>query len=242
MTTLVIIVTTVFFAACVQSIAGFGFALVVMPILSLAVGLQTTAPLVALTALTLYTINLIRYRRSVDVRRVLRMGVACALGTPVGIWALSNVDESVVKLLMGLILIAYAVYKLSNPAALHLRSRRWADGFAYVAGFVAGCMGGAYNTPGPPLVVYGSVRQWPKDEFRATLQALFFINAVLTVSSHYVARHLTATVLVFYAYTIPAFLLGVLAGSRIDDKLDRDRFRTIVTVMILVLGLSLIFA
>ena len=234
---IMIMAAIVFFAAFVQSISGFGFALIVMPLLSLAMGLQTAAPLVALAALTLYTINLIRYRQAVDVRRVLRLGVACALGVPVGLWALANVDESIVKLLMGLVLVAYAAYKLSSPAALHLRSRRW----AYIAGFIAGCMGGAYNTPGPPLVVYGSLRQWPKDEFRATLQALFFINGVLTVSSHYAARRLTADVLTFYAYAVPAFLLGVLAGSRVDAKLNRDRFRTIVTVMILVLGLSLIF-
>ena len=233
-----VIVITVFFAAIVQSISGFGFALIVMPLLSLLMGLRTAAPLVALTALTLYTVNLIRYRRAVDGRRVLRLGVACALGVPVGLWALASVDESVVKLLMGLVLVAYAAYKLARPAALRLSSRHW----AFVAGFAAGCMGGAYNTPGPPLVVYGSLRQWPKDEFRATLQALFFINAVLTVSSHYAARNLTATVLTFYTCAVPALLVGVLAGSRIDDKLNRDRFRTIVTVMILALGLSLIFS
>jgi uncharacterized membrane protein YfcA len=237
MTTPLLIVGTVFFAACVQSISGFGFALIVMPLLSMVVGLQTAAPLVALAALTLYAVNLIRYRQAVDVRRVLRLGVACAFGVPVGIWALANVDEFAVKRLMGLVLVAYAVYKLSNPAALYLRSDRW----AYLIGFIAGCMGGAYNAPGPPLVVYGSLRQWPRDEFRATLQAFFFINGVLTVSSHYVAHHLTATVWTFYAYAVPAFLLGVLAGSRIDERLNRDRFCTIVTVMILVLGLSLIF-
>jgi uncharacterized membrane protein YfcA len=119
---------------------------------------------------------------------------------------------------------------------LCLRLHRW----GYVAGFIAGCLGGAYNTPGPPLIVYGSLCQWPKEEFRAVLQALFFINAVLTVSSHYVARHLTTTVLAFYPYAVLALLLGILVGSRVDVKLNRDRFRTIVTVMILLLGLSLV--
>ena len=236
MTTLLIIVLIVFFAAFVQTLSGFGFALIVMPLVALVIGLRMAAPLVALAGLTLYTVNLVRYRHAVNVRQVLRLGSASVLGVPVGLWMLANVDESIVRPLLGLILIAYAVYKLSSPAALPLRSTRW----AYPAGFVAGCLGGACNTPGPPLIVYGSLCQWPKEEFRAVLQALFFFNAVLTVSSHHIAHHLTTTVLTFYSCAAPALLLGVLVGSCVDDKLNRDRFRTTVTVMILLLGLSLV--
>jgi uncharacterized membrane protein YfcA len=230
-----LLMAAVFFAAFAQTLSGFGFALILMPIVTIWVGLRTAAPLVALTALTSYTVNLIRYRRAVDIREVLRLGAASALGIPVGLWALANVDESIIKPLLGLVLIAYAVYRLIRPAGLRLCSPRW----VYPAGFVAGCLGGAYNTPGPPVIVYGSLRQWSRQKFRAVLQTFFFFNGVLVVASHYAAHHLTPTVLTFYAYAVPALLLGILAGSRVDSKLNRDRFRTVVTVMILLLGLSL---
>jgi uncharacterized membrane protein YfcA len=57
-----------------------------------------------------------------------------------------------------------------------------------------------------------------------------------------VARHLTTTVWTFYGCAVPALLLGVFIGSRIDSRLKSDRFRTIVTGMILVLGLSLMLS
>ncbi len=231
-----LVVTIVFFAAFVQTLSGFGFALIVMPIITIVMSLQTAAPLVALTGLTLCTINFIRHRQAVNIREVLRLGVASALGIPVGLWLLANVEESVIKLLLGLILIAYAVYALVRPVTPLLRSQWW----VYPAGFAAGCLSGAYNTPGPPVIVYGSLRQWPKDEFRAVLQTFFSINAALIVSSHAVAHRLTTEVLTFYSYAAPALLLGILAGSRVDSRVNKDRFRTIVTVMILVLGLSLI--
>lgn len=226
----------VFWAAFMQALSGFGFALIVMPLITIVMGLQTAAPLVALMGLTLYTINLVRYRQAIDLKKVLRLSAASVLGIPVGIWALANVDESIIKPLLGLILIAYALYALVRPAAPPLRSHRW----IYPAGFAAGCLGGAYNTPGPPLIVYGSLRQWPKEEFRAILQALFFLNALLIVVSHHVAHNLTTDVFTFYLYAAPALLLGILAGSRFDRRLDKDRFRTIITVMILVLGVSLV--
>ena len=236
-----LVVTIVFFAAFVQTLSGFGFALIGMPLITIVMSLQRAAPLVALTGLTLCIINLIRYRRAVNIREVLRLAAASALGIPIGLWVLSNVDEGqlrwhAIQSLLGLILIAYALYGLVRPVTPRLRSHRW----AYPAGFAAGCLSGAYNTPGPPVVVYGSLRQWPKDEFRTVLQTFSSFNAALIVSSHAVAHRLTTEVLTFYSYAAPALLLGILAGSRVDSRVNKDRFRTIVTVMILVLGLSLI--
>jgi uncharacterized membrane protein YfcA len=235
MTTLLII-TIVFWATFVQTLSGFGFALLAMPLITITIGFGTAAPLIALAGLTLYTVNLVRYRQAINVREVLRLGTASVLGIPVGLWALANVDESIIKPLLGVVVTAYAAYRLIHPSGLRMCSRRW----AYPTGFVAGCLGGAYNTPGPPVIVYGSLRQWPKEEFRAVLQTFFFPNAVLTVSSHYVTQHLTTAVWTFYFYAAPALLLGVLVGSRVDSRLNRDRFRAIVTVMILLLGLTLI--
>ena len=223
-------------AAFAQSLTGFGFALIMMPLLTVILGVRTAAPVVALTALTVYTINLIRYRRAINLPEVLRLGVASAAGVPVGIWVLSNADEQAVMRVLGLVLVAYATYSLLQPKAQRVLSRGW----VYPAGFLAGCFGGAYNTPGPPVIVYGSMRQWPRDEFRAVLQALFFLNGVLVVVSHALAVHLTKQVMVHYLYALPALALGILVGSVVDRRIDHDRFRKIVVAMILVLGLALV--
>jgi uncharacterized membrane protein YfcA len=235
MTTL-LVALMVFAAVFMQTLSGFGFALMLMPLTTLLLGLRTAAPLVALLGLTAYTINIIRYRRAVNIPELLRLGAACALGVPFGIWALTNVDEWIIRPAMGLVLIVYAGYTLARPAVSRLASPHW----VYAAGFAAGCLGGAYNTPGPPVIIYGSLRQWPKDEFRAVLQALFFVNGILVVASHLLAHHVTAPVLTVYLYAVPALLLGVLAGSRVDPSLDRDRFGRLISVLILLLGASLI--
>lgn len=226
----------VFAAAFVQSLSGFGFALVVMPLLTLMLGLQTAAPLVALTALTVYTVNVARLRRAIHAREVLRLGLASALGVPMGIWILSNADGTLVKGGLGLLLILFALYSLARPAARWIPSPRW----VYPAGFFAGCLGGAYNTPGPPAILYGTLQQWPRDQFRAVMQSLFLVNGVLVVASHLAAGHFTIPVLSYCLYTIPALALGIFIASRLDSRVDRERFRTLVAVMILLLGLSLL--
>ncbi len=207
-----------------------------MPILTLMLGLPTAAPLVALTALTVYVINVARFRRAINSGEVMRLGLASALGVPLGIWILSNVDETLVKQVLGLVLLVFGLYSLARPATTWRPSPKW----SYPAGFVAGCLGGAYNTPGPPAIVYGTLRQWPRDEFRAVLQTLFLVNGLLVVTSHLLAGHLTARVFNFYLYAAPALALGILAASRVDKRVNRSLFRLLVIGMILALGLSLV--
>jgi uncharacterized membrane protein YfcA len=232
----ILIVAIIFAAAFAQSLTGFGFALVVMPLLTIVLGIRTAAPLVALAALTVYAVNLVRYRRAIKVQEVWRLGVASAAGVPVGIWLLSTADEDLVMRVLGAILVAYAGYSLLQPIARRTLSRGW----VYPAGFLAGCLGGAYNTPGPPVIVYGSLRQWPRNEFRAILQALFLLNAVLVVASHAVAQHLTKQVFGYYLYAVPALAVGILIGSVVDSRIDQRQFRKLVTTMILALGLALL--
>jgi len=226
----------VLIAAFIQTLSGFGFALMVMPLLTLLLGLRRAAPLVSMAGLTLYTVNLIRHRHALDYGEVLRLVIASIPGIFLGLWALSHIQETVVTAALGAVLIVYAVYELEKPESLLLHSNSW----AYPAGFIAGCLGGAYNTPGPPLVAYGAMRDWSKDEFRGILQAVFLINASLVVASHYLAHHITAQVTEWYLAAVPALLLGVFLGARVDRYLDRTHFRKLVTVMILILGVSLL--
>jgi uncharacterized protein len=230
------IAAIVLIAALLQSLSGFGFAMIIMPFLTLLLGIKTAAPTVALTALTVYVINVIRFRQAINGGEVLRLGLASALGVPIGIWLLAHADEMLVEQILGGLLVVYALYSLVRPGTSWLPARWW----VYPAGFAAGCLGGAYNAPGPPAIVYGSLRQWPRDEFRAVLQTLFLVNGLLVVASHCVAGHLSGQVLTYYLYTVPALAVGILLASRLDHKVDRDRFRTLVTAMILALGLSLL--
>lgn len=230
-----ILVGIVFFAALEQTISGFGFSLIVMPLATLLLGLKTAAPLVALAGLTLYTINLLRYRASLNPREIWHLGIAAACGVPVGIWGLVNLNEILIKFFLGLILVAYSLYHFVRPLHPQRISSRW----VYLAGFITGCLGGAYNTPGPPLIVYGTLRQWQRDEFRATLQAMFFLTGSLAVLSHWFTAHLTPLILIFYLFAAPALGVGILVGAWVDRRIEHETFRRLVLALILVLGFSL---
>lgn len=234
--TVVLLIAIVFFTALLQTISGFGFALLAMPLFALVIGVKAAAPLVALTGFTLYAVNLLRYRRGFDLREVLPLALAAAAGIPVGVWALDKLDEQLIKRVLGLVLIGYALYVLWRPQTAPLRSRLW----AYPVGFLAGCLGGAFNTPGPPVVVYGELKRWPRDLFRSTLQALFIFTSSLVIASHIAAGNLAHAALLTYAALVPALLLGVWCGARVDRRLNSARFRLLVLIMIFVTGVLML--
>ena len=232
----IIVALIVFLAAFQQSLSGFGFALVAMPILVQLVGLQVAAPLIAGTGLLLTFINAFRWRKAIDWGEIRRLGVWMLLGIPLGILSVDYLPEMALKAGLGVLLVAYSLFALLKPEKLPIISRRW----AYPMGFIAGLLGGAYNTPGPPLILYGNLRQWSHQRFRAVLQSVFAFSATLVVGGHLMARHFTPQVMTLMLPASAAILLGVLAGALLDRHLKPQHLRTWITVVTLLLGVSLL--
>ena len=223
-------------SACEQTLSGFGFALLVMPAATMLFGLPTAGPLIAVIGLALYTANFARYHHGVDAREALRLVATAAAGIPAGLWLVINVSETAVKPVLGVTLIVFALYNLAPLPTLPVPSSR----LVYLAGFLAGCLGGAYNTSGPPIIMYGAARRWERERFRGILQAFFLFSTIMTVVAHMVAQRMSWTVLAMSGAALPALAAGVLLGWRLDPLINKEHFRVFVYVMILLLGLSLI--
>ena len=234
--TLPLFLACVLFAASVQTLAGFGFSLVLMPLAVSLLGIKTAAPLVALIALSVSLVNSVRNRAWVDARELGLLTLAAAFGIPIGVWTLVNIDEQIVTAALGVVLILHGLYSLAQPGRLPLISGRW----ALPMGFIAGCLGGAYNVSGPPLVIYGSLRHWPTDRFRAILQAFFTLTYILTLGAHLAGGRITMPILTLYAWAVPAFGLGLVGGAALDRRLNTARLRLLVNLLIVALGVSLI--
>ena len=227
---------TIFLAVFTQRLAGFGSALVAMAVLPGLIGIRTAAPLVALMSGTMELALLARYRRSLNWSSVWRLALASVAGIPLGVLALRRADERIILAALGLVIAGYALYALLNIRLPELRHPAWAYGF----GFLAGMLGGAYNTSGPPAIIYGDGQRWEPAEFKSNLQGFFFLNNILVIASHALGGGLTGAVLGDYLWSLPAIALGIAAGISLDRFLDPHLFRKVVLCLLLVMGLRLI--
>lgn len=150
-TQLILVALIAFAAGFVQTVAGFGSALLGMPLLVAVVGIQIAPPLVAMLGVALEMVLILRYREHMHVAVVGKLVAAAAVGIPLGIYAVKNIDQRIVLGVLAVVLVGYGIYGLSKFALPKLEGNGWTFGL----GFIAGVLGGAYNTAGPPVIMYG---------------------------------------------------------------------------------------
>lgn len=228
----------VLLAITVQSLVGFGAALLGMPLLVGLLGIQVAAPLVALLAVTAELVLVLYYRRALSLQVVWQLVVAAALGIPLGVLALELVDEDIVLAVLGLVILLYALYALLQLRLPELRHPLWAWG----AGFLAGILGGAYNTSGPPIIVYGNCRRWPPAQFIANLQGFFLPVSLFVAVGHGLGQNLTPLVWRYYLISLAPMGVGIVAGLLLARRVNPVLFRKLVLGLLLVLGASLLLS
>lgn len=231
-TPILLAMAILFVSTFIRSALGFGDALIAMPLLAMALGIQTATPLVAFVAATIALTILLRNWRSVDIRSAWRLILLSIVGIPFGLVLLKVAPEYVVKAILGVMLILYGLYSMITPGLPVIQSEKP----AYIFGFIAGVLGGAYNTNGPPIVMYGLLRRWPPENFRATLQCYFLFTGLSILAGHGLAGLWTPLVLQLYLYSIPLIMLGIFAGGRINNHISKEFFSRIVYAFLIVIG------
>jgi len=231
-----LVAAVVAFAVFTQSLTGFGSGMVCMSVLPGVLGIRVASPLVALVMCTVEAVLLLRYRHALKVGAVWRMWSGAFVGIPVGIAALRHVDEHLIIGVLGLVLVGYSLYALRGPRLPELEHPGW----AYGAGLLGGVLGGAYNSGGPPAIIYGHSRRWTPHEFKSNLQALFLVMDVMVIAGHAAGGNFTPVVWGHYMHALPAAALGAVAGLALDRRIDHRLFGRIVLWWLLVMGIRLL--
>ncbi len=232
LTSILPVLSILFLAAFTRSALGFGDALLAMPLLALVIDMQTATPLVAFGATTIAITILLRQWRSVDIKAAWRLILSSLIGIPFGLLLLKTAPESIAKAILGVVLIGFGLYNLVKPNLPPLRSEK----LAYVFGWVAGVLGGAYNTNGPPVVIYGTLQKWDPENFRATLQCYFLPTGLMILIGHGMAGLWTPTVLHLYAYALPVILAAIFAGGKLNKVMSGGQFNRVIYALLVVMG------
>ena len=223
-------------AATVRSTVGFGEALIAMPLLIMVIPKEQAAPLVALISVINGIGILIREWKHIEFRAALKLVLPAFVTVPVGVWLLRSGDDRIVKVILAVFILIFSSFSLRKPKQFHLESDHWAP----LVGLFAGFLGGAYNTSGPPIVMYGTLRHWPPERFRAMLQSFFIFSSLWVVAIRFWNKEMTPAVLTYFAICLPFVFLAMWLGFRISKKVSVERFVVVVHVALLLIGTMLL--
>ncbi|MGD1895769.1 MAG: sulfite exporter TauE/SafE family protein [Phormidesmis sp.] len=229
-------------AAAVQSLAGFGFALVAIALLPFFLNLQLAVPLVLLMCLLSSMGLWLYYWDNFSWRAIAPLVISALISIPIGLVGLHYVPEDVARKVLGAFIVLYVAYdilRLLTPifAMPSLESPRW----AYLFGAVSGFLTGAFTTGGPPLVMYANSKEWSPEEFKGNLPGVYVVALTFALTGHYFEGHLTRELWEIALWSTPLFALGMGAGILLSKKIDAASFKRIVLSLLGVIGLRLIW-
>ena len=223
------VVAVVFLAGLVGGISGFGFALVVVPILSVVIG-PTEAVLLVNAISPVHSLAMFMLlRRNVQWRTASRLLVAGAFGMPLGAYGLVVMSPDALRIAIGITVLLGTVV-LWRGFEIH-RGGAVAEA---LTGFISGVLKTSTGINGPPLVLYLQGTGIEALPFRATTSAVFVVSGVMGAAVLAVGHQLTTGTLAQSAVSVPFIFAGLLTGNRLFPRIAPARFRQLVLGLLLV--------
>lgn len=232
--TIVLGLLIIFLSAMIQGITSFGFSLIAVPLLGMFLDLKLIVPILVLFSLFLNIIILVNLKSKPDLSTLWILIAAGIIGIPIGIQLLLYVDENVLKMVIGVLVILSAI-GLFLGYKVQFKNKKIQYG---IVGLLSGILNGAVSLSGPPIILMLANDGVEKDTFRVSLATVFTVLNFITFPMFYSRGLITGEVIRYSLYLSPGLLLGVWFGMFLGHKVNEAFFKKMTVVMIGLMGLT----
>ena len=209
-------------SAAVQSMTGFGFAGLAVPLLAM-IWAPMDAVSISMTLSTLSAVLMWPGLRKAPRLPILKpLAVAALVGLPLGLLALQRLDLNALRLIIGIVTLAtvavFAAGILRPAPQAVVATPRLA--LSAITGFVAGALTGALSMPGPPLVMLLTATRTPKTAYRATLTAFALFIYPVALAALVIEGLITRQIITQSLLQAPVLVLGIWIGRRLHGAVS----------------------
>jgi len=223
----------VFFAAFIRGVTGFGFALILAPILLLILT-PANAVVVNLFLGLISNILVLFYSfKKVDLKKILPMVIGSALGIPLGAWIIILIEPAALKILIGGVTVSCAVLLALDFSRTFHHEKLGSS----VAGFLSGVLSSSASLGGPPVVLFMHNQNWQKDVIHSSLAVYFLFACFWSLIALYMSGLVDTQIIVEAASLTPALLSGVGLGIMFFHRINARYFRHLSIVIVLCAGI-----
>jgi hypothetical protein len=221
------ILAVVLVAATAQAAAGFGFALVAVPLCAAVLDVRDAVVLVSLLGLLSNAILTRTAWRHVPWEVVGPMLAGAFAGMPIGLVVLLVAPQEGLRLAVGA-----ATLVMAAALAVGVRIDRRSVAGEVGAGLVSGLLNTSVGVNGPPIVVYLQGREHAPGEFRGALAVFFFVCNVVTMAGFFATGIVSREALTLWVFALPTVAAGSLLGHMLIRRVEPVMFRRLVFVLL----------
>lgn len=220
-------------AAIVQSVSGFGFALMAVPLAAIAINLTTAVIAVSIASVINVAMLVLRNYKDIDRGLAVRFNVPALFGMPFGLVVLATVEQQRLKVALGGLIIVATLALMRGAGGI--AARAWID---VVAGAISGVLAASTGTNGPPLVLAAQMRKLSPDVFRATMSFTFVVSGPLSLIFFAFGGYFSWSAVWLAAGSIPLLVIGQMIGLRLRPLINGQQFARFVYLLLLLSGVS----
>jgi len=226
----------IFLASFTQGLTGFGFALVSIPLLSLVIDIKVGIALGALCGLVVNIYLTLRLRKHIKFSEIRYLIFGAVAGIPVGAYFLKLANPELLKIFLGVIVLIFVFSTSFNFLKHYELNDRW----GYLFGLFAGLLGGAFNTNGPPILIYFALKDLSKNKHKASIAGFFLVTSIIIVADHAVTGVSDLHIFYMFLKQLPFVIAGLLIGDLLFLKISTKFYRKIIIAFLFFIGVFLI--
>ncbi len=226
----------IFVASFTQGLTGFGFALVSIPLLSLIIDIKIAIPLGAMCGLVVNVYLTFRLRKHLNFSEIKYLIFGAVVGIPIGSYFLKSANPDLLQQFLGIIVLAFVFLSSFNLIKHYQLNDKW----GYIFGLFSGLLGGAFNTNGPPILIYLSLKNMDKNKHKATISGFFLVTSIIIVFDHAITGISNSNIFLMFLKLIPFILTGLLLGDMLFLKISTKVYQKMIMIGLFFIGLFLI--
>jgi uncharacterized membrane protein YfcA len=178
----------------------------------------------------------VKNRNEIQWREILPLLPFALLGVLTALYLFQAVDTRLLSKALGGFILVYALYSLVARDTEAVGPRLW----AIPAGGLGGLVGTLFGTGGPFYVLFLKHRGIAKSQFRATFATIFLLDGAGRLTGYVYSGFYTLELLPLVAASLPIMVAGLYVGGQLHINLSQKGFQTVIGVLLLVGGTSLL--
>ncbi|MBV8409659.1 MAG: sulfite exporter TauE/SafE family protein [Alphaproteobacteria bacterium] len=235
------IVGAIFAAALLSSIAGFAFPAICGAILFHVVNDPIRVVQIMMVCGAAGQLLMVwSLRRHIVWRELAPYLLGAAIGLPIGLYVLLNTNRALYVSAVGVLLIAYALFRIFQRPFV-VRNQRVA--FDIAVGMLGGITGGAAALPSAFVTIWCSCKGWSKERQRGIYQPFILCVQLAAITSMVLIGPSAGRPVPFdfsgVAY-LPAMILGVTLGMSFFKRMNDRQFALAVNLLLIASGMSFV--
>ncbi len=225
-------------ASFIGLLTGFGVSTIMIPILVLFLPFSQAIMLVGIIHWFNSIWQTVLFWHGINWSIVIYFGIPGIIASLLGALLIVSDQSLLFSSLLGLFLVSYAILLLVMPVFIIKYTPRT----AMIGGTISGFFAGIFGIRGVIRSAFLSAFNLPKATYIATTGVISFIVDTVRLSTYWFQGiSLDTSMLWGLCIFIPASLLGAKIAQYCVDIIPQHRFRTIVIVFLLFVGLRLLF-